>query len=162
MIVLTPASVRDLVVIFPVETAASEQRGAGQLPLGLRVDAGANIADGSPLDPRGPLMSRSEGVIPVQYRVSHYSRLLLSLLSFLPGLDLLTERPLDVVVGALLHLPLQVRLTDHGTVRATRLPGLPVPADQAWLSLVEIQRDCALIGWIYCHKDTAQGTLAPY
>ena len=164
---LTPAGVRDLVVIFPVEAAASEQVRAGHLPLGLRVDAGANIADGSPPDPSGPLMSRSKGVIPVQYRVSHDSRLLLaarlylSLLSFLPSLDLLTERPLDVVVVALLHLPLQVSLLRHDTVRVTRLPRLPVPGDQAWLSLVEIQKHCALIGWILCHKDTAQGTQSP-
>ena len=105
--VLTPAGVRNLVVIFPVETAPSEERGAGQLSLGLRVDGaavakGADIADGS-LDPRG-FMPPSKGVIAV-YGVSHSCLLLAagvcpSLLSFLPIFDFLTESSLNVASSA--------------------------------------------------------------
>ena len=50
------------------------------------------------------------------------------------------------------------------------LAGSPVTSySQALLSLVEINQDCALIGWILmlltpallCHKDTTQGTQSP-
>ena len=104
--VLTPAGVRNLVVIFPVETAPSEERGAGQLSLGLRVDGaavakGADIADGS-LDPRG-FMPPSKGVIAV-YGVSHscllWAGIWSSLLSFLPIFDFLTESSLNVASSA--------------------------------------------------------------
>ena len=122
-----------MVIIFPVETAPTEQGGAGQLSLGLRVDGGPRIDDGS-LDPRA-LVSPSQSGIMCSH-VSHSNLLFAgvrpsSLLSFLPGLDFLTDRPLNVVVAALLHLPHHVRLLHHSAVRVARLAGFPVPAEQS-------------------------------